>query len=176
VTTIIKKKASLNHRDDFGWTALHYAARQGSTKIVRILTKASADPNLLTGSGRSALHFLASIVNQPKTKEQAALEDAIRVRGQQSLRTCALALSPLRPFLTLMIDSLHTQGLLAIGADPNQKDENGITPLFEATRVGSAPTLSFFLKNDGDVHRRNKYPSLSLLSADRALVCCYLLY
>jgi ankyrin repeat protein len=79
ISLLIKKKASLNRKDTFGWTALNYAARTGNTKSVRVLTKATADPNILSGAGRSPLHLLAQFSYQPKSKEQVALEDALRV-------------------------------------------------------------------------------------------------
>ena len=48
VNWLIKSGAALDSADKFGFTALHDAAENGQTSIVRALVKAGADPSLTT--------------------------------------------------------------------------------------------------------------------------------
>ncbi|KAF5363879.1 hypothetical protein D9756_000064 [Leucocoprinus leucothites] len=50
VQTVILSElgADLNTQDSNGWTALHFAAKNGHTEIVKVLAELKADPNLQT--------------------------------------------------------------------------------------------------------------------------------
>ena len=49
-----------NDRDNFGYTALHYAARNGNLEICQILIRSgNAEVNAVTKSGATALHRAA---------------------------------------------------------------------------------------------------------------------
>ena len=47
--------ADINARDNYGWTALIYAAINGYTEIARLLLSAGADVNIKANDGNTAL-------------------------------------------------------------------------------------------------------------------------
>ena len=47
-------KADVNARNEFGWTALMYAAEAGAAETVRILLKAGADASVKDTDGKTA--------------------------------------------------------------------------------------------------------------------------
>lgn len=61
VTAMLKfgKSKLLKAKDKFGWTALHFASFGGNLRCTKRLLDDNADPNRLTNSGLSGLHFLA---------------------------------------------------------------------------------------------------------------------
>ena len=60
---ISRKGITINDTDqsteNFGWTALHYAARREPIKPIKLLLKKNADLNLKEGFGSTPLHFAA---------------------------------------------------------------------------------------------------------------------
>ena len=53
--SLIQAHSDVNHQDDDGWTALHFAAQNRHLKIVDLLLKSGANPNLTNSHGNSPL-------------------------------------------------------------------------------------------------------------------------
>ena len=49
-----QKELRIDHRDDLGATALHYAAKKGLAELVKLLVKHGADPTITDSQGRTA--------------------------------------------------------------------------------------------------------------------------
>ena len=47
------------HRDNCGWSALHYAALEGHCEVVRVLCNAAARPSCTDNEGRAPLMLAA---------------------------------------------------------------------------------------------------------------------
>lgn len=61
VVKILKSGTAIDARDNFGYTALHYAARNGHVDVCKLLLQMGADINAITKSGCvTALHRAAS--------------------------------------------------------------------------------------------------------------------
>ena len=58
-STLDFKRADVNAKTSYGWTALHLAAAKGHTEIVRLLISNKADVNAKTPDGWTALHWAA---------------------------------------------------------------------------------------------------------------------
>mmetsp|Transcript_15664 Transcript_15664/g.61193 ORF Transcript_15664/g.61193 Transcript_15664/m.61193 type:complete len:910 (+) Transcript_15664:73-2802(+) len=121
-----KKQSPLNMADDYKWTPLHVAAKNGHLVFVRKLVRAGADPNALTAGNMSAMHFVAALV------PPAGLPKAAHM-------------------LELTIKSL-----VDVGADSNQRNVNWRTPVHVAAKRGSDVAIRALLKYEGDVHRKTK--------------------
>lgn len=50
--------ASIDHKDSYGQTALHYAAQAGMHSVVAVLLKSGANPNVVDNYGSTPLHFV----------------------------------------------------------------------------------------------------------------------
>lgn len=61
IKLLLAHNVNVNARDDWGWTALHYAAAQGrgSMKLVKLLLSAGANPRLRTKDGQLAMDLAA---------------------------------------------------------------------------------------------------------------------
>lgn len=65
VKTLLKKGVSVNAQDSAGYTALHYAARNGHYEICKILVENDAETNVQTRCGRAAPLHRAAVQNHP---------------------------------------------------------------------------------------------------------------
>src|SRR6188768_73316 len=67
-------------------------------------------------------------------------------------------------------DLLRVRTLLARGADPNARDEEGRTPLFSAVLGGSLALLGLLLESKADVNARDAHGSTALhIAAEEVL-------
>ena len=57
VNLLLKHGARVDDKNKYGWTALIIAAREGDIRIVKILLKAGADPDIVDNLGRNAIMF-----------------------------------------------------------------------------------------------------------------------
>ncbi|KAH8808657.1 ankyrin repeat-containing domain protein [Xylogone sp. PMI_703] len=132
-------KLNLNHRNKYGETALHLAARGSSVEILRLLVdRYKLDPLARTGTGSTLLHLARS----PKIiaflcEEWHFDPNAHRQWGN----------TPLHAFLLHLFwygddDSREAlRLLLKHGADPNLKDDKGLTPREKAVGFGCDQSL-----------------------------------
>ena len=115
-----------------GCVAIHYAAMCGGVKrlykeTVEVLLQAGADPNARGYKGRTALHFAARAVQWNGDFDlEAPLVDESKATGSKEV----VAL------------------LLASGADPNAKDDDGKTPLDLAKEAKNAPVEALLIEAD----------------------------
>ena len=56
----LKERRDVDHRDEDGMSALHWAADRGNAEMVELLIKAGAKIDAQDSEGQSALHFAAS--------------------------------------------------------------------------------------------------------------------
>jgi ankyrin repeat protein len=172
-----------------GWTALMYAARQGSRDAAQALADAGADLNATDPDGSTALvlaiinaHFdLASILlhkgadpNIADTTGMAALYAAV------DMHTLAPMLSRPGPKVT---DELDAAGLVKLllehGANPNVRLKRpiigrhhdsgdaslgeGTTPLMRAAKTVDVPVMKLLLNGGADITSTQKDYSTTLM-------------
>jgi len=147
VRFLLAQGASVEARDDDGWTPLHWAANQhGSlplnplddekdeTEIVRLLLGMGADANARTTREKEFMSHFGPLPEEP---------------GQTPLHLAAshIELAPL---------------LVASGADVNAKDSLGQTPLHKAVRVRNIEGVEFLLTHGADINAQDNQGKTAL--------------
>ncbi|KHN74170.1 Ankyrin-2 [Toxocara canis] len=136
---LLKHHARIDVFDESGRTALHLAAANGHLQLTHLLLQHKAFVNSKSKAGEAPLHLAAQnghvkVVNLLVQDHGAALE-AITLDNQTALHFAAkhgqLAVS---------------QTLLALGANPNARDDKGQTPLHLAAENDFPDVVKLFLK------------------------------
>ena len=112
--SLLENGADPDTKNDFGWTALHYAVKYGNEKTVALLLEKGADPNIETDSGRTALEIML----QEKHKDWLAYY----VAGNPYIET------DINQATLLAYERILTP-LQEKGADPNTETDSGRTAL-----------------------------------------------
>lgn len=124
-----------------GWTALHYAARDGApAALVTLLLEAWADPGALDGAGDTPEDVAARVGNQAFIDAIRSFEDAIRARLVEAIAN---------------IDGATFVAALECGADVNQVDSYGQTPLMYAVAANQVGTVRRLLAAGARVDARS---------------------
>jgi len=168
--------SQLNQEDKLGYTPLHWAASQGDVNAVRLLLEAGADVDKVNANGESPLHT-ACRAGSRSCAEALILAGADLHKslpnGYQPIHTASMALegveilgyllshnaltndaknyymaTPLA--LTTLYDRVSScEFLLSQGAEIDQPDWEGDTPMFEGIKsVHGAKCLAVFLRNN----------------------------
>src|SRR6056297_2446330 len=135
---LIQQGAQVNQQDSDGFTALHYAAKDGHLEIVKLLVGKGAELNIYPDEskfykGETPLNSACSYGNTGDKNlevvkflvEQGASMEKIPFCFQSPLTNCMKSKAP-----------LTAQYLLEMGADPNVPNNNSQTPLYLAIDKG----------------------------------------
>ncbi len=173
VQKFIKSGADVNEKDDYGETALHFAADMGAVDIAKILIQHGANVNAKDRNGSTPLMAAswASPARHMKNKtereklfndeaeivklllEHGALVDEKNVIGTTALMNAARS--------TLKIAML----LIKHGADVNAKDNNGGTALINAVNAGKPDIVELLIKHKADVNAKNHDGETAIIMA-----------
>lgn len=124
--------------DEYGRTALHYAANDGDVERCRALLQAGAGPNAQDDNGWTPLHFAAQAYSAPVT---ALLLDA---SANPQLRD-SFGNTPLhKAVFCSRGDGSVIAHLRNAGADPNALNNHGVSPVSLARSVGNYDLAQFF--------------------------------
>ena len=124
-----KRKARLG-LDEYGRTALHYAALDGDHERVRELVDAGADPSAQDDDGRTGLHFAAQERSPGATEillKAGADTNLVDIHGNGPLWTAIMNCRGDRQIIELLLEH---------GADPDQANRYGASPASLATEMG----------------------------------------
>jgi hypothetical protein len=175
VQALIAAGADVNVVDSQGRTPLMAAAMAGSLPVVRALIAGKANLRAEDRGGSTALIYAAS-------SGQVAMIDALQAAGLSkgldlafsfAVRGChmdlarKLAASGVKtnvvlngqPVLLLAVASNCTEAvdyLIAHGADVNEVDDEGTTPLMEAAADGFIPIIKTLLDHGANLEAMNK--------------------
>ncbi|KAK6105831.1 Ankyrin repeats (3 copies) family protein [Brugia pahangi] len=125
--------------DENGRTALHLAAANGHLKLTQLLLTSKAFVNSKSKTGEAPLHLAAQNghvkVVSVLVEHHGALLEAITLDNQTALHFAAR-------YGQLAV----AQTLLALGANPNARDDKGQTPLHLAAENDYPDVVKLFLK------------------------------
>ena len=136
VRRLVSGPADVDVRDADGETALNWAAYMGHTAVVKDLLTAGADRNVI--GRRFQLSPLALALLRGHRGVVALLLPTADMQATFGPEETPLLLLALQPNASKRADRRQriVELLLDAGADPNQGDAAGITPLMLAARLG----------------------------------------
>jgi ankyrin repeat protein len=120
----------LREHDEFGRSAIHYAAANGDTEEVTRLLTQGADPGEADNVGFTPLHFAAQEQHPP-------VVGLLLAAGADVQATDRWGNTPLwRAIFTAHGDVSTSAALLAAGADLDTVNSTGVSPRALAERMG----------------------------------------
>jgi len=171
ISTLLSYKVDVNVKDRNHRTALHLAAHRGLIHIARLLLDAGCDLNSRDIWGITALHMAC---NSSSMNSTTIVQEILRRGGLPSIRGIANGFTPLHQLIwqCLARDPWDCESkieqLLKAGADINEADKAGCTPLILASSIPWDNSLFQLLYNRGariDVLDKNKRSILHYAAA-----------
>jgi ankyrin repeat protein len=146
INKILEKNPELvNTLNRAGRTPLHYAANGGHIDVVKALLANGADVEAERTSGFTPLHD--AIVKKHRDVAELLTAHGAKIHGEMS---------------AAYVDKQTVQLLIDLGADVNQRDKRGMSPLDEAALHGNTNVLQLLLDHDADVNASGEYGSTPL--------------
>ena len=143
VKALVEAGADINARGTIGSTALDMAVEWRYNNTVNYLLTHKADPNIADNGGMTPLHFIAmsgSAVMMENLLKHGAKVNATDILGSTALDDAArMSDSPTLDKKALL--------LLQHGADPNLRDNDGLTPLKRARANKSSALVQILLEH-----------------------------
>ncbi|KAF5200513.1 Ankyrin repeat domain-containing protein [Thalictrum thalictroides] len=144
VKMLIEGGADKNAKCNDGWTALYTAAANGNCQIVELLMELGADPMISTEDGRTAVD-----IAQDKGHKEVV---KILEQGDMVLTTARRG------------EVNNLKQLLQRGANPNYKDQYGLTALHASAIKGHKDIVSMLIESGMDLecHDKENHTALHL--------------
>ncbi len=130
---LIQAGADVNLQDAGGKTPLHRAVMQSQETFTRTLLKLGADPNIADDTGKTPLHCVST-----------AQPDLIDLLVANNARINARDENGNTPLHTFLDKAVMVEHLLKNGADPNVKNDYGVSPymmMLEDERISKYPKV-----------------------------------
>lgn len=140
---LIQRGADVNARDRDYWTPLHAACDRGCPSLAKLLIEHGADINARTSDVRPLVSWYTPL--------HLAVGNCKTIESDPSIMAGKTALVEL---------------LIKQGADVNQIDSSGETPLYEAARRGCVGILQLLIQNGADVNVMDNLGKTPLDDAD----------
>jgi ankyrin repeat protein len=176
VKALLARGAQLDARDESGDTPLHHAAISGNTDVVEFLTAKGADVNAQNTEGATPLvgallrgHVRTAKVLIAAGAKTVDVEEHFAKMPRHGSEVHVLLLHEALTGIPRMWGDVEAADsdeggvrrewiklLLANGADPNERDEKGNTPLHVAILVGNDEAADLLLAHGADINARNE--------------------
>ena len=140
-------QSGVNARNEYGFTLLMFAARDGDTEEIRELVKAGTDIEARDKSGETALMWAAGWGQPEAIREllKAGADIEARNEGGTALNKAATTGQP---------EAIRE--LLKAGADIEARSNGGFTPLMGAALFGQLEAIRELLRAGADIEARNE--------------------
>ena len=147
VSYLLENKASVNDKDILGSTPLHEAVRYGHPEIVSMLLENKADPNAQDSLGKTPL--LLVIQNKEARLEIISLliTNGGNPNAKDMYGETPIHIATMSGMEVQILESLRNGG-----ADINERNKKGITPMALAVAKLNKEHVEFFAKAGGDIH------------------------
>ena len=174
IRLLLDAGAEVNSEVHRGFTALYSAVfyQTNHAELLHLLLEAGADPNppsdprfhtplylaLTHGDGRTAQLLLAAGADLARAADIDPLRRDFRrlMNAGQSIAPATLLLHKVLSHHTINVTPLNIRLLLEAGADVNQADDDGATPLMLACRWADDPTfIRLLLEAGADIFARD---------------------
>lgn len=159
VARILASDVDLSAADEFGDTALMYAALHAPPELVQELLDHKADPNQANYAGATPLMRAA----RDFRKVRLLLEAGADVNAMSQDGRTALHVAARQPGTGTAL-----QALLGAAANVNAPDSRGVTPLMEAALAGDVRSMRLLVENGAAVNARRKNGRTALMAAVQA--------
>lgn len=138
VKRLLERGTDPDATDQYGWTAVHFAANRANARILKVLLEAGANPDAQIASGETPLHLAADF-------RYFELDSQLSVRvllsyGADPDLAVREDRTPLHVVAKNHQQATSVRDLLSSGADPDKTDRRGDTALHYA--VGRDSKLS----------------------------------
>ncbi|CAB0030124.1 unnamed protein product [Trichogramma brassicae] len=120
----VGQRLRIDAQDERGWTPLHFALIRRNSRLVELLLRRGADPNLADEDGTSPLHLISEMDDPDSAKILFEIcGELVKVDARDKFGCAPLHAAAFHSDAELM------QLLLRNGADPNPANADGTTPL-----------------------------------------------
>ena len=143
---LLDRGASITAKDVLGSTPLHEAVRYGDVEIIKMLLQAGANPNAQDSLGKTPLLLVI-----PKDNRNT-IYDLLLQAGANPNAKDMYGDTPLHVAAMNVMDVSTIEKLTSRGADINERNKQGITPLALAVEKQDKAMVSFFAKQQADIH------------------------
>ena len=149
-----EKDLDLNAGDQKdGYTMLHHAAVQGRASTVKYLIERGANPNRGSGLDDGFTPLIYAALNGSDND----ITLAILIENSNTNKVLMYGGATVLNVIANKGKHHFVQRLIELGADPDQRDQNGVCPFIEAAKNGHLLTVKAFVMNGA---------TLSLLGKD----------
>ena len=143
---LLSHGADVNSRSNEGWTALHAAACGGHLDVVEWLLENGAEVNATNSRHETPLFWAAVGYSGAGAEKPKEMDEGAGERAE-----AAKEVSPKSPDKAGVV-----RCLLSRGADANESDERGLTPLYYAAYAGDLEVANLLLAGGADVNAKSK--------------------
>ena len=161
IVALLEADASVEARDDNGWTPLHWAAFRGTSEIITAILDTGVPVDPLDAEGVAPLHVAARGKRPSNISTLLDAGSAIDVQDESGE-------TPLH-FAAKHATSSEIALLLAAGADVDSRNGSGETPLHLAAQSGTSNGIETLLKAEADPEARDDNGRTPLFAAARRL-------
>lgn len=143
---LVKNRASLEAQDIAGSTPLHESIRYGNVENARILLEAGAKVNAKDNLGKTPILLII-----PQRNRDAIYSLLLEYNGDVSIKDMYGDSVLHTATMNGASEETFTQ-LLAAGADINERNKDGVTPLALAIDKGKTAIITYFVDKGADIH------------------------
>ncbi|MEM9846421.1 MAG: ankyrin repeat domain-containing protein [Bacteroidota bacterium] len=140
----------INQQNEDGYTALHHAVRRNAEATFDLLLSKGADISVLDQKGNNMLYY---IFNAYSSRNEATFNKFLTVANQQKLDG-SVAFESGNTLAHIAVDKnakVLLEKAIELGADINQKNNDGLTPLhLAAMKASNEELLTLLLKHGAD--------------------------
>lgn len=152
---LIKNGASTKAQNNLGSTPLHEAVRRGNVEIIKILLNNGANINARDSLGKTPILI-------PITKSQNEIYTVLLMNKADANAKDLYGDTPLHIATMSAVDVNILQKLVDAGADINERNKSGVTPLALSVDNNLKEHIKFYANLGADINAEDKFQETPL--------------